>query len=43
MLKEDAEKVYDLLQKAHEVGENVVAEINALVIGLEIGTGMSLS
>ncbi|KAF2360979.1 Laminin G domain [Trinorchestia longiramus] len=42
MLKEEAMKVYQDVQTAHDLGKNVVAEINALVIGLEIGTGAQL-
>ncbi|XP_018008782.1 laminin subunit alpha [Hyalella azteca] len=42
MLKAEAQKVHDLVKNAHVLGQNVVAEINALVIGLEIGTGAQL-
>lgn len=39
VLRADAQNVYDLLHGAQKLAKDVVAEINALVIGLEIGTG----
>ena len=39
VVREDAEKVLELLTTANDLSKNVVSEINALVTGLETGRG----